>query len=116
MEKIEKEEKLDEPQAVEASIPVEDVVEELEPIEQPVIKKTPKKVQNTPSTEPPAIEKEKSLDDEWIGGATTPKLEEEKDSISQESKAFIGSDLEEDDEDEAPAYQQKYCCTTRSFK
>ena len=105
-----KEEVLKEFQTVEETPPVKKVAEEEIPVIEKFAKEKPDVVKNKETTiEKTKEEKTENLDDEWIGGSTAPKLVDDKqeDTIPQERATFIGSDIEEDDEDETPAYQQK---------
>ena len=58
---------------------------------------------------PAAVEKPVDLDDEWLGGSTeslAAEVEEDQEVKLEDNSPLIGSDIEEE-EDEAPAYQQK---------
>lgn len=107
---VKKEETVEDPQTLETAPSVEKASEELAPVIEQVDKEKIDVIQNKKATvENSKVKKTQNLDDEWIGGSTTPLLENEKkeDISTQESTIFIGSDIEEDDEDETPAYQQK---------
>ena len=59
--------------------------------------------------EPAVVEKPVNLDDEWIGASSeslAAEVKEDQEVKLEDNSPLIGSDMEEE-EDEAPAYQQK---------
>jgi type II secretory pathway predicted ATPase ExeA len=110
VEEVKKEEVLSEPLIEESSPPPKRVVEEVEQVTEKAIEQASEVVQKKEGpVQVTEVEKTENLDDEWIGSSTTPKLKEEENdgAILDESETYIGSDLEDEDEDETPAYQQK---------